>query len=66
MVKINFLEYKISKGRAFDLENLTDAASLLAELKNLKHNELFIMTTQGEVNSFMKGRQHVALFTLLF
>eukprot|EP00795_Rhopilema_esculentum_P004910 gene4910-21245_t len=65
MVKINFLEYKISRGRAFDLGNLTDAASLLAELKNLKHNELFIMTTQGEVNSFMKEVQGMNILTAL-
>ena len=56
VVTINFLDFKISKGRAFDLSNPFSTVVLLAELKKHRNGELVILTTQGNMSSFSKGK----------
>ena len=55
MVTISFLDFKISKGRAFNLSSTLDAVNFLAELKKHRKNELVILTTQGNISVFCKG-----------
>ena len=63
MVTINFLDFKISKGRAFNLCSTLDAVNFLAELKKHRKNELIVLTTQGDLSGFCKGMN--CLFELL-
>ena len=57
LVTVDFLNFKIGKGKAFDLGSPVDAVNLLAELKNHRQNELLLLTTQGKVNSYITGLQ---------
>ena len=66
MVTINFLDFKISKGRAFSLSSSLAAVNLLAELKKHRKSELVILTTQGDMSEFFEGMHCLAKLVIFF